>query len=53
MKIYSVLDPEFRPYGRVLEGYDTAPLSAALEEKTPLPDGVEYVPSRRRWNCCR
>ena len=45
MKIYSVLDPEFRPYGRVLEGYDTAPLAAALEEKTPLPDGVEYVPS--------
>lgn len=45
MKIYSVLDPEFRPYGRVLEGYDTAPLTAALEEKTPLPDGVEYVPS--------
>lgn len=45
MQIYSVYDPEFRPYGRVLEGYDTAELVKALEEKTPLPAGVEYVPS--------
>ena len=22
MKIYSVFDPEFRPYGKVLEDYD-------------------------------
>ena len=45
MKIYSVFDPEFRPYGRVLEGYDTEALTAALEQETPLPEGVEYVPS--------
>ena len=23
MHIYSVADPEFKPYGKVLEGYDT------------------------------
>lgn len=45
MHIYSVYDAEFRPYGRVLEGYDTADLVKALEDKTPLPEGVEYVPS--------
>lgn len=44
MHIYSVYDAEFRPYGRVLEGYDTAELVKALEDKTPLPEGVEYVP---------
>lgn len=43
--IYSVTDPEFRPYGRVLAGYDTAPIVEALKTKTPLPEGVAYVPS--------
>ncbi len=45
MKIYSVLDKEFAPYGKVLEGYDTSCLLKALEEGTPLPEGVAYVPS--------
>ena len=45
MKIYSVNDPEFKPYGKILEGYDTAPLLKALDESTPLPDGVDYVMS--------
>jgi len=45
MKIYSVMDPEFIPYGKVLEGYDTTSLCKALDEKTPLPEGVEYVMS--------
>lgn len=31
MKIYSVLDPEFKPYGKVLEGLDTAELVAAMK----------------------
>ncbi len=44
MHIYSVYDDEFRPYGRVLSGYDTAELVQALEDKTPLPEGVDYVP---------
>ena len=30
MKIYSVNDPEFKPYGKVLGGYDTAELCAAM-----------------------
>ncbi len=44
MRIYRVTDPEFKPYGRVLEGYDVRHFIAALEKGTPLPDGVEYVP---------
>ena len=40
MTIESVFDPAFAPYGKVLEGYDTA---ALLET---LPEGVEYVPSQ-------
>lgn len=45
MKIYSVLDPEFKPYGQVVTG-----LEATVEEllnglsKTPLPEGTGYVP---------
>ena len=45
MEILSVFDPAFRPYGRVLTGYDTAALAQALEQGTPLPDGVGYVPA--------
>lgn len=45
MKIYSVTDKEFAPYGKVLDGYDVKELMKALDESTPLPDGVGYVPS--------
>jgi len=45
MKIYSVYDNEFREYGRILTGYDVQTLAKTLAEKTPLPDGVEYVAS--------
>ena len=45
MKIYSIYDEAFRPYGKVLEGYDTAALTAVLENETPLPEGVSYVPA--------
>ena len=43
MKILPVTDASFAPYGRVVEGYDVAPILAALE-KTPLTDSVVYVP---------
>lgn len=44
MKIYNVTDDAFRPYGRVVDGFDTAALTAALA-RTPQPEsGVEYVP---------
>ena len=51
MKIYSVLDKEFAPYGKVLGGYDTSSLMKALDETTPLPDGVEYVMSEASLEC--
>ena len=44
MKIYKVTDPEFAPYGQVVEGYDTAELLKALA-KTPLPEGTIYEAS--------
>ncbi len=45
MEIKKVTDPEFAAYGKVLEGYDLGGLVKALEDKTPLPEGVEYVAS--------
>lgn len=44
MIVYQVTDQEFKPYGRILPGYDTESLCGALEH-TPLPEGVDYVPS--------
>ena len=44
MHIYSVFDPEFKPYGRVLTGYDTAALLSAMAA-IPLPEeGTAYEP---------
>ena len=43
MKIYSVYDPEFAGYGKVLEGYDTSELMRAMDE-IALPEGVAYEP---------
>ncbi len=51
MKIYSVMDKEFAPYGKVLRGYDTTELMNALDKTTPLPDGVEYVMSEASLEC--
>ncbi len=44
MKILSIYDAEFAPYGKVLEGYDVQPILDALNASTPLPDGVIYKP---------
>ena len=45
MKILSVRDPEFRAYGQLPTGYDTAELRAAMEA-VPLPaQGTAYEPS--------
>ena len=45
MKIYSVSDPEFKPYGKVLTGYDTSALLAAMQT-VPMPEsGTAYEPS--------
>lgn len=46
MKLYSISDPAFAAYGKVLEGYDTDALRKTLEQVTPVPDGVDYVPAQ-------
>ena len=46
MKIYSVFDKEFAPFGQVVAGLEEAVEEICLAlEQTPLPDGVGYVPS--------
>ena len=44
MVVMDVHGPEFKAYGRVIEGYDVSGLMKAMES-TPLPDGVVYVAS--------
>ena len=52
MHIYSVTDPEFKPYGKLLTGYDTAALLAAMEE-IPLPEtGTAYRPGIESLENC-
>ena len=45
MKIESIDSPAFASYGKVLTGYNTRLLRDVLRRLTPLPEGVEYVPS--------
>ncbi len=45
MNIYSVFDPEFKPYGRVVTGMeDTISEILSVLKDTPLPEGTGYVP---------
>ena len=37
MKIYSVSDSAFKPYGKLLTGFDTAALLAAMQT-IPMPE---------------
>ena len=52
MKLYSVHDKEFAPYGKVLDGHDTAPLAEALEKETPLPAAIESLASALAFLSC-
>lgn len=53
MEILSVFDKEFAPYGKVLEGYDTAELVAAMKN-IPLPEeGTAYEPGIASLEACR
>ena len=53
MKVYSVFDEAFKPYGKVLEGYDTTELMAAME-KIALPEsGTAYEPGIASLEECR
>ncbi len=52
MKILSVYDECFRPYGKVLEGYDTAELVQAMTA-IPLPEsGTAYRPGIESLEAC-
>ena len=45
MKIYSVYDPEFKPYGQIVTGMEeTVQEILTALATTPCPEGVEYVP---------
>ena len=52
MHIYSVTDPEFKPYGKVLEGFDTAELVKAMEEIELPAEGVAYEPGIASLEAC-
>ncbi len=52
MHIYSVTDPEFRSYGKVLEGYDTAELLAAMKEIDMPESGTAYRPGIESLESC-
>ena len=43
--VYSVRDPAFRPYGRVIEGLDTAGIVAACRSIPQPASGSAYVPT--------
>ena len=51
MKVYSVFDKEFAAYGKVITGIDNASIMKALNDSTPLPEGVGYVPSEPALEC--
>ena len=45
MKIHSVFDPEFKPYGQIVTGMeDTIQEILAALATTPCPEGTGYVP---------
>ncbi len=44
MEIFEVTSRAFLPYGRVIAGFPVEEILTELA-KTPLPDGVEYVPT--------
>lgn len=52
MKIYSVTDPEFRPYGKLLEGFDTAELLTAMNGIAMPESGVAYEPGIEALENC-
>ena len=52
MIIYSVNDPAFKPYGKVLAGYETTDLCTAMAA-IPLPEsGTAYRPSIEILEAC-
>lgn len=52
MHVYSVFDPEFKPYGKVLDGYDTRELLAAMNEIALPEAGTVYEPGIESLERC-
>jgi len=53
MKIYSVYDKEFKPYGKVIEGYDTKELICAMKAIDMPESGVSYEPGIASLEACK
>ena len=53
MTIYSVFDPEFREYGKVLTGYDTNELVEAMKKVEMPSEGVAYEPWIDSLEACK
>ena len=53
MKIYSIYDPEFAAYGKVLGQYDTAQLVGAMEKIAYPEQGVSYEASIASLEACK
>ena len=52
MVIYSVSDPEFKAYGKVLEGYDTGELMKAMDAIELPEEGTAYKPGIESLEAC-
>ena len=52
MKTYSVFDAEFKPYGKVLEGYDVSGLLAAMNAIALPEHGTAYEPGIASLEAC-
>ena len=53
MTIYSVFDPEFREFGKVLTGYDTSELITAMNAVDMPAEGVAYEPWIDSLEACK
>ena len=52
MQIHSAADPAFKAYGRILEGYDTAELTKAMEKIAMPAAGTAYEPGIESLEAC-
>ena len=52
MQIYSIYDPAFKPYGKVLEGYDTKELQNAMLQIALPESGTSYEPGIASLESC-
>lgn len=52
MQIFSVFDPEFAEFGKVLGGYDTAELIDAMNKIDMPAEGVNYEPGIDSLEAC-